>query len=299
MILEVMNVSKQFGGLQALQDVSFQLQEEEILGLIGPNGAGKSTLFNIMTGVYRPNAGTIRFQGRDLVGLKPHLVCRRGIARTFQLVGICPSMTALENVLLGAVYGRKGGAKRALNEALECLELLNLLEVKDIVSAHLTYSDRRLIEIARAIASRPDLALLDEPLAGLNPTETEKIMEIIRTIRETRRVSIIWIEHKMDAVDLLLSSCTGNLVVPVAMAAEKLKVYYHASSCFPFLWRQGNYKWSTLYFFELPQGADVPFEVLTSLPPAERPKKLALLMEDSADGRAFDGGLREAAKKNK
>ena len=104
---------------------------------------------------------------------------------------------------------------------------------------------------------------------------------------------------KIDKVDLLLSSCTGNLVVPVAMAAEKMKVYYHASSCFPFLWRPGNYKWSTLYFFELPQGADVPFDVLTSLPPAERPKKLALLMEDSADGRAFDGGLREAAKKYK
>jgi branched-chain amino acid transport system ATP-binding protein len=153
-----------------------------------------------MTGVYRPNGGTILFQGKDLVGLKPHHVCRRGIARTFQLVGICPSMTALENVLLGAIYGRKGVGKKALSEALDCLKLLNLLEAKDIVSSHLTYSDRRLIEIARAIAARPTLALLDEPLAGLNPTETEKIMEVIRTIRKTRGISIIWIEHKMDAV---------------------------------------------------------------------------------------------------
>ena len=200
MLLEVSHVSKNFGGLQALQDVSFQLQDGEILGLIGPNGAGKSTLFNVMTGVYRPNTGRILFQGKDLVGLKPHHVCRRGIARTFQLVGICPTMTALENVLLGAVYGRKGGGKKAISEALECLELLNLLEVKDTVSSHLTYSDRRLIEIARAIAARPTLALLDEPLAGLNPTETEKIMDVIRTIRQTRGVSIIWIEHKMDAV---------------------------------------------------------------------------------------------------
>ena len=200
MLLEASNVSKNFGGLQALLNVSFHLEQGEILGLIGPNGAGKSTLFNAMTGVYRPNTGKIRFQGKDLVGLKPHHVCRRGIARTFQLVGICPTMTALENVLLGAVYGRKGGGKKAISEALECLELLNLLELKDTVSSHLTYSDRRLIEIARAIAARPTLALLDEPLAGLNPTETEKIMDVIRTIRQTRGVSIIWIEHKMDAV---------------------------------------------------------------------------------------------------
>jgi len=200
MLLEVSNVSKNFGGLQALQDVSFQLQDGEILGLIGPNGAGKSTLFNVITGVYKPSVGTIRFQERDLASLKPHHVCRRGIARTFQLVGICPTMTALENVLLGAIYGRKGGGKKALNDALECLELFDLLGAKDTVTAHLTYSDRRLIEIARAIASRPSLALLDEPLAGLNPTETEKIMEVIRTIRKTRGISILWIEHKMDAV---------------------------------------------------------------------------------------------------
>jgi branched-chain amino acid transport system ATP-binding protein len=200
MILDVSQISKSFGGLQVLDDVSFQLDEGEILGLIGPNGAGKSTMFNVITGVYRPNRGSVQFKGKDLVGLKPHRVCRRGVARTFQLVQICPTMTALENVMVGAVYGRKGGGKHALTEALDCLELLNLSGVKDMVSAHLTYSDRKLIEIARAIAARPGLALLDEPLSGLNPTETEKIMEVIRAIRETRGVSIIWIEHKMDAV---------------------------------------------------------------------------------------------------
>ena len=199
-LLEVSDLSKYLGGLQVLADMSFELNEGEILGLIGPNGAGKSTLFNVITGVYRPNAGTVRFQGESLVGLKAHTVCRRGIARTFQLVRICPSMTVLENVLVGAVYGKGGRKKKALDEALECLELLNLRELKDTVSAHLTYSDRRLVEIARAIATRPALALLDEPLAGLNPTETEKIMEVIRTIRESRGVSIIWIEHKMEAV---------------------------------------------------------------------------------------------------
>jgi branched-chain amino acid transport system ATP-binding protein len=200
MLLEISNLSKHFGGLQVLQDISFTLNEGEILGLIGPNGAGKSTMFNVITGVYRPNGGAILFQGKSLVGLKPHRVCRRGVARTFQLVRICPTMTVLENVLVGAIYGRSGGRKKALDEALECLELLNLSEVKDTISAHLTYSDRRLIEIARAIAAKPGLALLDEPLAGLNPAETEKIMDVIQNIRKTRGISIIWIEHKMDAV---------------------------------------------------------------------------------------------------
>lgn len=200
MLLDVSNLSKHFGGLQVLQDISFTLNEGEILGLIGPNGAGKSTMFNVITGVYRPNGGAILFQGKSLVGLKPHQVCRRGVARTFQLVRICSTMTVLENVLVGAIYGRSGGRKKALDEALECLELLNLSEVKNTISSHLTYSDRRLIEIARAIAARPGLALLDEPLAGLNPAETEKIMDVIQNIRKDRGISIIWIEHKMDAV---------------------------------------------------------------------------------------------------
>lgn len=200
MLLDIANLTKRFGGLQVLNDVSFSLQAGEILGLIGPNGAGKSTLFNLITGVYLPDEGSIRFRQKSLVGLKPHRICRRGIARTFQLVRIFPSMTVLENVLAGAIYGRSAGRKKALNEALECLEILNLLEAKDTVSAHLTYSDRRLVEIARAIAARPGLALLDEPLAGLNPAETEKIMAIIQDIREKRGISIIWIEHKMDAV---------------------------------------------------------------------------------------------------
>lgn len=200
MLLEVSNIKKYFGGLQVLQEVSFQLNEGEILGLIGPNGAGKSTMFNVITGVYRPNGGNILYQGKSLVGLKPHRVCRRGVARTFQLVRICPTMTVLENVLVGAIYGKKRGAKKAMEEAIECLRLLDLLGVKDVISAHLTYSNRRLVEIARAIAARPGLALLDEPLAGLNPTETEKIMNVIHNIRNTRGISIIWIEHKMDAV---------------------------------------------------------------------------------------------------
>jgi len=200
MLLEVSNLTKSFGGLQVLNDVSFALNEGEILGLIGPNGAGKSTLFNLITGVYRPNKGDIRFREKSLVGLKPHRICRRGIARTFQLVRIFPSMTVLENVLAGALYGRSMAGRKALDEALDCLEILNLSAQKETLSAHLTYSDRRLVEIARAIAAQPGMALLDEPLAGLNPAETEKIMAVIRDIRGLRGISIIWIEHKIDAV---------------------------------------------------------------------------------------------------
>ena len=183
-----------------LSDVSFRVDEEEIVGLIGPNGAGKTTLFNMITGIYRPNAGSIQFRGKNLVGLKPHRICRSGIARTFQLVRIFPTMTVLENVLVGATYGKKGGARRGMKDALEALEMLNLLHTKDTVVSHLTFSDRRLVEIARAMAAKPGLALLDEPLAGLNPTETRKIMSVIQDIRETHGVSILWIEHKIDAV---------------------------------------------------------------------------------------------------
>jgi branched-chain amino acid transport system ATP-binding protein len=200
MHLELANVNKSFGGLKVLADVSFDVDEGEIIGLIGPNGAGKTTLFNVITGIYRPQSGSIKYQGKDIIGLKPHRICRQGIARTFQLVRVFPTMTVLENVLVGAKYGKKSSKKEAIKDALECLEILDLLQVKDSVVAHLTFSDRRLVEIARAIAAKPGLALLDEPLAGLNPTETEKIMALIEEIRGTHGISILWIEHKIDAV---------------------------------------------------------------------------------------------------
>jgi branched-chain amino acid transport system ATP-binding protein len=200
MLLQLEDIIKNFGGLHVLSEVSFSMNEGEIVGLIGPNGAGKTTLFNVITGIYRPEEGSIRFRGKDLVGLKPHRICRRGIARTFQLVRIFPSMTVLENVMVGSIYGNKRAKTQGRKEALECLEILNLLHIKDAVTAHITYSDRRLVEIARAIAAKPGLALLDEPLAGLNPTETRKVMDLIREIRETHGISILWIEHKIDAV---------------------------------------------------------------------------------------------------
>ena len=200
MFLELADITKFFGGLGVLSDISFGVGEREIVGLIGPNGAGKTTLFNVITGIYRPNRGSIQFGGRELVGLKPHQICRAGIARTFQLVRLFPTMTVLENVLVGAVHSQRNAKRAQAEEAMECLKLLNLLGAKDTLSTHLTYSDRRLVEIARAIAARPGLALLDEPLAGLNPAETEKVMGIIQRVRESRGISILWIEHKIDAV---------------------------------------------------------------------------------------------------
>ena len=154
----------------------------------------------MITGIYPPNEGIIRFNGKNLVGLKSYQICRRGIARTFQLVRVFPCMTTIENVLVGAIYGKGGIKKRPLDEAIECLKILDLLEKKDTVSAHLTYSDRRLVEIARALAAKPKLALLDEPLAGLNPSETSKMASLIQEIRGSRGISILWIEHKMDAI---------------------------------------------------------------------------------------------------
>jgi branched-chain amino acid transport system ATP-binding protein len=200
MILEVEEITKHFEGLAVLQDVTLAIGHGEIVGLIGPNGAGKTTLFNVITGIYEPNAGSVCLQSEPIVGLKPYQICRRGVARTFQLVKIFPSMTVLENVLVGAVYGRTGSRKNAVSEAMACLKLFDLLDKRDLVVAHLTYSDQRLVEIARALAAEPAVALLDEPLAGLNPSETAKVASLIQEIRDKKEISILWVEHKMDAI---------------------------------------------------------------------------------------------------
>jgi len=200
MILEVSNLRKNFGGLEVLRDVSFETAEGELLGLIGPNGAGKTTLFDVVTGLVAPSAGRIRFQGESILGLRPDQICRKGLARTFQLVRTFPTLTALENVLVGAIYGANGRGARAAAQALDCLQLFELSGVKDKVCGSLTYMDRKLVEIARAVASRPKLVLLDEPLSGLNATEADQVMEAVGRIRETHGIAVIWIEHKTDAI---------------------------------------------------------------------------------------------------
>lgn len=199
-VLRIDRISKSFGGLTVLNEVDFRLEKGELVGLIGPNGAGKSTLFNVITSLCTPEKGAVSLGGKKITGIAPYKLCHLGIARTFQLVKTFLSMTALENVLVGAVYGCKHSKKTALKRALEALELVELIDKKDVITAHMTLSDRRLLEIAGALASIPVLALMDEPMAGLNSSEILKMSEIIEKARKERDLTILWVEHKVDAV---------------------------------------------------------------------------------------------------
>lgn len=199
-VLRLAGVSIAFGGLQVLRGVDFAVGGGEIVGLIGPNGAGKSTCFNVITSVYRPDVGDVFLRGERITGLRPDRVCHRGIARTFQLVRTFQRMTALENVLVASVYGHRGHRGDARKLALDALDLVGLAEQRDRRVAHMTLSNRRLLEIARALASRPAVVLLDEPMAGLNAIEIENTIAVIRRIRSERGISVLWVEHKVDAI---------------------------------------------------------------------------------------------------
>lgn len=199
-ILQVDHVTKRFGGLIAVNDVSFELEEGEILGLIGPNGAGKTTLFNCINGVYRPEEGRILFRGQDITGKPPYEVVRLGIARTHQVVRPLNELTVLENVVVGACYGRENlslEAGRRLAE--EVLEFVGLAGKRDVLAGALNVAEKKRLEMARALAARPHLLLLDEVLAGLNPAEVARMLDVIRSIR-ARGVTILMIEHLMHAV---------------------------------------------------------------------------------------------------
>ena len=199
-VLRLEGICKNFGGLEVLVDIDMHLAPEEIVGLIGPNGAGKSTLFNVVTSIYKPDQGDIYLQGDKITGLAPHRICHLGIARTFQLVRAFLKMSVFENVMVGSVYGRKGTGKGARQRTLEALELVELSDKKDLLTGNLTLSDRRLLEVAMALASMPVVTLLDEPMAGLTPIEIQKLLEVIERARDTRKTSVLWIEHKVDAV---------------------------------------------------------------------------------------------------
>lgn len=199
--LEVKNLSKSFGGLQVLTNVEFKLHQGEILGLIGPNGSGKTTLFNLMTGFLKPNTGKMIFKGRDITQAHSHHVCQAGIARTFQRVKPFPHMTALHNVVVGRMYGRKPARsfKEAQAESEEILESVGLGAKKFNVALSLTLSDRKRLELAKALATRPEVLLIDEMMAGLNLTETEEAIRLIRKIRDSG-ITIMVVEHVMKAV---------------------------------------------------------------------------------------------------
>ena len=213
-VLRLEKIGKSFGGLRVLQDVDLSLMENEVVGLIGPNGAGKSTLFNVITSFYKPDCGDVYLRGKKITGLAPHKICQKGIGRTFQLVKTFLKMTVLENVMVGSVYGQKHLSKGAQKRALEALDLVGLLEKKDSIVAHITLSERRLLEVAMALAPMPVVTLLDEPMAGLNSAEIINLLEVIQRARDERKISVLWIEHKVDAV---LDFCERVVVLDYGM----------------------------------------------------------------------------------
>ena len=197
-LLEVKNVSKRFGGLWALRNVSFEVEEGEIIGIIGPNGAGKTTLFNCITGFYKPDTGRIVFRGEDITGLPPYAICKKGITRTFQLTKAFNNLTVFDNVRIAALTKLKD-MKEAEKEALNILEILGLSDKKYEIAGNLTVLERKRLELARALATKPKLLLLDEVMAGLKPAEIDEILEVVRDINK-RGVTIIIVEHVIRAI---------------------------------------------------------------------------------------------------
>jgi branched-chain amino acid transport system ATP-binding protein len=197
-LLEVTALSKRFGGLQAVAGVSFMVAEGEVLGLIGPNGAGKTTVFNLLSGFLSPDSGEIRFRGRPVVGLKPHQISRMGLTRTFQIVKPFPHLSVLENVRVGAL-SRASTVREAEDRARAVVAEVGLDAKAHVQAQGLTLAERKRLELARALATGPTLLLLDEVMAGLNATETHRLVELIRGINASG-VSILLIEHVMRAV---------------------------------------------------------------------------------------------------
>lgn len=213
-ILSVENLSVRFGGLLAVSKVNLEIYEGELLGLIGPNGAGKTTCFNVLTGVYSPTEGHVKFRGNNIDGLAPHLVCEKGICRTFQNIRLFGKLSVLENILV-AMHGQqsysfleslfhfgrfKSGEAELRNKALILLERLGLANKAHFEASSLPYGEQRKLEIARALATNPQLLLLDEPAAGMNPAETEALSTLIQKIRDDFKISVLLIEHDMSLV---------------------------------------------------------------------------------------------------
>jgi branched-chain amino acid transport system ATP-binding protein len=200
-ILEGKGVTKYFGGLAAVSNVDFSVEQREAFGLIGPNGAGKTTLFNLISAALTTKSGTIKFKDQNITGLKPYKICRMGIARTFQTVKVFPDLPVLSNVTLGLHFGMSPGmsSKDAVREATELLEFVGLSALKATLAKDLTLANQKRLEVARALATDPELLLLDEMMAGLNPTELAQAMELIARIRN-KGITIIMIEHVMKAI---------------------------------------------------------------------------------------------------
>ena len=234
-ILEGKSVTKHFGGLAAVHQVDFDIHEGEVVGLIGPNGAGKTTLFNLISGSLPTTAGEITYKGKKITGLKPHQICKRGIARTFQSAKLFAGMSVFENALAASLFGTKRtiSVPDAEREAAELLEFVELSTVREMLTKDLPIADRKRLEVARALATRPDLLMFDEVMAGLNPAEVTRAMELITKIRK-KGITIFMIEHVMKAImnvcDRIIVLNHGNKIaegMPGEIAASRtvIEVY--------------------------------------------------------------------------
>jgi branched-chain amino acid transport system ATP-binding protein len=200
-ILEGKNVTKHFGGLAAVHQVDFDIHEGEVVGLIGPNGAGKTTLFNLISGSLPTTGGEIKYKGKKITGLKSHQICKKGIARTFQSAKLFAGMSVFENALAASLFGTKRtiSVPDAEREAAELLEFVELSPVREMLARDLAIAHRKRLEVARALATKPDLLMFDEVMAGLNPAEVAQAMELITRIRK-KGITIFMIEHVMKAI---------------------------------------------------------------------------------------------------
>jgi branched-chain amino acid transport system ATP-binding protein len=213
-LLELKDVTVKFGGLKAVSEFNFSIRHGELIGLIGPNGAGKTTIFNLITGVYHPTSGSIRFEGKSVAGKKPYLITKRGIARTFQNIRLFGSMSVFDNVRAAFNMHLKHGISHALwrgkgfraeearvqTEAGELLDIFHLGDAREAACTSLSYGDQRRLEIVRALATHPKLILLDEPAAGMNPSEKSELMELIRFVQEKFKIAVLLVEHDMRVV---------------------------------------------------------------------------------------------------
>ena len=210
-ILDGQGVTKYFGGLAAVSDVDFHVDQGEIVGLIGPNGAGKTTLFGLISAALVPNSGLIKFKGENITGLKPHQICRLGFARTFQSVKVFSNMPVISNTALGVHFGspKRVTSTQAIKEATRLLEFVGLSEKAAIPAKDLTLANQKLLEVARALATKPEVLLLDEIMAGLNSTEIGQAMELVSQLR-AQGITIFMIEHVMKAI---MSICDRIIVL--------------------------------------------------------------------------------------
>jgi branched-chain amino acid transport system ATP-binding protein len=205
-------ITKRFGGLVAVSRLDFEIREGEVMGLIGPNGSGKTTLFNVISGLYKPEEGTLTFRGKRIEGRKPYEVSKMGIGRTFQIVKPLLNMTVLENIAIGSLYGREGARDMAsaLKKSEEILHFTGLERRKDMLAENLQLADRKRLEIARAMATHPEILLLDEVFAGLNETEINEAIRLVKGIRQKYQMTLFIIEHVLKAI---MKTCDRVMVI--------------------------------------------------------------------------------------